>query len=174
MSELQQAAEELGLGLAADDEGKSRAIRTVAVVGFGTMGQGIAQTVATKGMNVIVIERTENSLDRGMKGLADSIDHEIERWGMTNSDKRAIFARLEGTVNLQRIKDGDLVIEAIPEDLAAKQALFKQMGAICDPLVIFISNTSSLSITEIAEGTNREDKIIGMHFLNPVPKIPVV
>lgn len=174
MAELQQTVEELGLGMAAVDEGKSRAIRTVAVVGFGTMGQGIAQTVATKGMNVIVIEKNESALDRGMKGLADSIDREIERWGMTNSDKRAIFSRLEGTINLARIKDGDMVIEAIPEDLQEKQALFKQMAAVCDPSVIFISNTSSLSITEIAEGTNREDKVIGMHFLNPVPKIPVV
>ncbi len=174
MAELQEAAEELGLGLAAEEAGKGRGIRTVAVVGFGTMGQGIAQTISSKGMNVIVIEKTENALDRGMKGLADSIDREIERWGMTNSDKRAIFSRLEGTVNLHRIKDGDIVIEAIPEDLDAKQALFNQMGTICDASVIFISNTSSLSITEIAEGTNREDKIIGMHFLNPVPKIPVV
>ena len=174
MADSHQTTNELGINISAAEDGTDQSIRKVAVVGFGTMGQGIAQTVSSKGLDVIVIERSEEGLEKGMEGLAASIDREIERWGMTNSDKRAIFSRLEGTDDLTRIKEGDVVIEAIRERLEDKQKLFKTMDEICEPGVIFISNTSSLSITEIAEGTDRQDKIIGMHFLNPVPQIPVV
>lgn len=174
MADSHQTANELGIKISAAETGIDQSIRKVAVVGFGTMGQGIAQTVSSKGLDVLVIEKSEESLERGMEGLAASIDREIERWGMTNSDKRAIFSRLEGTDDLGRIKEGDIVIEAIRERLDDKQKLFKSMDEICETEVIFISNTSSLSITEIAEGTDRQDKIIGMHFLNPVPQIPVV
>jgi 3-hydroxybutyryl-CoA dehydrogenase len=103
-----------------------------------------------------------------------ALDKEIEKWGITESEKRAILSRISGTENLGEIENVDIVIEAIVEDIDAKKELFKKIDKICPPKTIFITNTSTLSISETAKVTKREDKIIGMHFLTPVPKIPVV
>lgn len=149
-------------------------IRNVAVIGFGTMGEGIAQTISEKGLNVKIIENTSENLEQGMRSLNASMDREIAKWGMTESDKRAILSRIAGSLDLHDVEDADLVIEAITEDLEKKQKLFKDLDAISGPEVVLITNTSSLSITEIAAVTDRPERIIGMHFLNPVPKIPVV
>jgi 3-hydroxybutyryl-CoA dehydrogenase len=149
-------------------------IKNVVVVGAGTMGQGIARTIAAKGINVLVIEKDEESMKIAQKGINDSIDLEISRWTMTQSEKKSILSRLAFSTNLKDAKIADIVIEAITENMDAKKNLFKQLDEICPKETIFITNTSTLSITEMATGTNREDRIIGMHFLNPVPKIPLV
>ncbi len=150
------------------------AIKRVVIIGAGTMGQGISQLVASKGMEVLLIERTDSQAKNGLKGLEENIDLEIARWTMTESEKRAILGRVQISSKLEDAVYGDLVIEAISENLLAKQQLLEKLDKICDPDTIFITNTSALSITEIASSTKRQEKIIGMHFLNPVPKIPLV
>ncbi|HHJ52483.1 MAG TPA: 3-hydroxybutyryl-CoA dehydrogenase [Caldithrix abyssi] len=150
------------------------AIKVVAVFGAGTMGQGISQLVASKGMEVLLIERDEEKARQGLVELEKSIDEEIARWTMTESEKRAILSRIKISSKVEDAVHGDLVIEAITENLEAKQNLLRKIDTICEPETIFITNTSALSITEIASATNRQDKVIGMHFLNPVPKIPLV
>ncbi len=150
------------------------AIKVVAVFGAGTMGQGISQLVASKGMEVVLIERDKELAKQGYRELEKSIDEEIARWTMTESEKRAILSRIKISNKVEDAVHGDLVIEAITENLEAKQNLLRKIDTICDLDTIFITNTSALSITEIASATNRQDKVIGMHFLNPVPKIPLV
>jgi 3-hydroxybutyryl-CoA dehydrogenase len=149
-------------------------IKRVAVLGAGTMGQGISQLIASKGMDVILIERTERSAEVAQETMAATMDAEIARWTMTDSEKKAILSRTTFTNNVESATYGDLVIEAVTENLVIKQNLMQKIDSICDKDTIFITNTSALSITEIAAVTNRQEKIIGMHFLNPVPKIPVV
>jgi len=146
----------------------------IAIIGAGTMGQGIAQAAAAKGIEVVLVEKDRPSLKRAMTNLNDTLDREIERWAMTESDKRAILARIEGTTNLEEVEKCDLIISAISEDLNAKKELFSRLDTICPPETIYITNTSTLSVTELANTTQREDKFIGLHFLNPVPKVPLV
>ena len=150
------------------------AIKKVVVIGAGIMGRGISQLIASKGIDVILIERNEEGARLGKKKLEESLDAEIDRWTMTESEKKAILSRTTVTSDIEGAVYGDLVIEAITENLVAKQNLLKKIDQICDKDTIFVTNTSALSITQIAEMTARTDKIIGMHFLNPVPKIPLV
>ncbi|NOX90136.1 MAG: 3-hydroxybutyryl-CoA dehydrogenase [Calditrichaeota bacterium] len=149
-------------------------VKRVVVFGAGTMGRGISQLVASKGMEVILIERDENLAKTGMKLLEQNIDEEIARWTLTKSEKRAILSRIKASANVNDAIYGDVVIEAISENLEAKKELMRKIDSICDPKTIFITNTSALSITEIASATKRQERVIGMHFLNPVPKIPLV
>jgi len=150
------------------------AIKTVAVFGAGVMGRGISQIIASKGMEVILIEKDEKQAKFCFAELEKSIDEEIARWTMTESEKRAIMSRIKISSNYDDAIYGDIVIEAIHENLESKKSILAKLDKICDPETIIITNTSALSITEIASETNRQDKIIGMHFLNPVPKIPLV
>jgi 3-hydroxybutyryl-CoA dehydrogenase len=150
------------------------AIKTVAVFGAGVMGRGISQIIASKGMEVILIEKDEKQAKFCFAELEKSIDEEIARWTMTESEKRAIMSRIKISSNYDDAIYGDIVIEAIHENLESKKTLLAKLDKICEPDTIIITNTSALSITEIASETNRQDKIIGMHFLNPVPKIPLV
>ena len=150
------------------------AIKTVAVFGAGVMGRGISQIIASKGMEVILIEKDEKQAKFCFAELEKSIDEEIARWTMTESEKRAIMSRIKISSNYDDAIYGDIVIEAIHENLESKKSLLTKLDKICEPDTIIITNTSALSITEIASETNRQDKIIGMHFLNPVPKIPLV
>ncbi len=149
-------------------------IKKVVVFGAGTMGRGISQIIASKGMDVILIERRKETAELGRQKLAEAMDAEIARWTMTESEKKAILSRTTVTHKIENAVYGDLVIEAIQENLQAKQNLLKKVDEICDPDTIFITNTAALSITEIAAVTGRQEKVIGMHFLNPVPKIPLV
>ena len=149
-------------------------LKKVAIIGAGTMGQGISQLVAAKGLDVILIEKDKANAQRGLEGIIRSIDKEIARWTMTASEKKNILNRIVTSWKLEDAALGDLVIESVPENLELKKNLFRKLDQICHKDTIFITNTSTLSITEIASVTGREDKIIGMHFLNPVPKIPVV
>jgi 3-hydroxybutyryl-CoA dehydrogenase len=149
-------------------------LKKVVVFGAGTMGRGISQLIASKGMDVVLIERNEKSAQEGIQELEKTIDAEIARWTMTESEKRAILSRVVISYKVEDAIYGDVVIEAIQENLEAKRNLLRKIDEICEPDTIIITNTSALSITEIASVTNRQDKIIGMHFLNPVPKIPLV
>jgi len=155
-------------------EVEGEAIMDVAVVGGGTMGRGIAHALAAKGINVILIEKNEEAAKRSREQLEEDLDHEIQRWALTESDKRAILARIQMSTDLDELERYDVVIEAITENLQAKQDLFRRLDEVCPPETIFVTNTSTLSITEIAAATRREDRVIGMHFLNPVPKVPLV
>jgi 3-hydroxybutyryl-CoA dehydrogenase len=167
---IETLSQEEGLSL----EEADRAIKKVAVIGAGTMGQGICQLVASKGLDVIMIEKDKASAQRSLDGITRSIDREIARWTMTASEKKLILSRVTPSWKLEEASMGDLVIESVGENMDLKTELFTQLEKICDADTIFITNASTLSITEIASCTQREEKFIGMHFLNPVPKIPVV
>lgn len=158
--------------LGGDNQGDT--FNRVAVFGAGVMGKGICQLVASKGMEVLLIERNDRVAKQALLELENTIDQEIARWTMTESEKRAILGRIQISSSPQDAVYGDLVIESISEKLLLKQQLLEKIDKICDPDTIFITNTSALSITEVANATQRQDKVIGMHFLNPVPKIPLV
>jgi len=146
----------------------------VAVIGAGVMGQGISQTIASTGTEVQLFDIDEKHLAASIKALSDEMDREIERWGMTSSEKKAILSRVKTTSNLGDARDFPLVIESIPEDLDLKKSLLSNLDKVCPRETVLVTNTSTLSITEIAAATSRPDKVIGLHFLNPVPKIPLV
>lgn len=149
-------------------------INSVAIIGAGVMGQGIGQTIAASGMEVTIIEKTNEKLEWAKSQLSENIDREIKRWAMTNSEKKAIFSRITWDIDITKIKDCDLVIEAVDEDFDLKVKIFKEMDKHAKKDAIFVSNTSTLSLTKISETTSRPDRVIGMHFLNPVPKVPLV
>lgn len=150
------------------------AINSVAIIGAGIMGQGIAQTIAASGIDVLVIEKDQEHLETGKSRLSEDIDREIKRWAITSSEKKAIFSRIKWSLNLSDAADCELIIEAVDENMELKKTIFKQLDKIAKMETIFASNTSTLSLTKIAEVSKRPDKIIGMHFLNPVPKVPLV
>lgn len=149
-------------------------INNVAIIGAGIMGQGIAQTVAGMGLEVTIVELDSNKLDHAKSQLAENIDREIKRWAMTKSDKKAIFSRIKWETEPKSVKDCEIIIEAVQEDYDLKVRIFKYLDEIANPDAIFVSNTSTLSLTNISETISRPSKLIGMHFLNPVPKIPMV
>ena len=159
-------------GLAIDE--RDHSFKKVAVIGAGTMGRGISQLVASKGLDVILIEKDQELAERALESITVTIDKEIARWTMTAGEKKSILARIALSWELKDAVMGDVVIEAIPENLSLKQDLFKKLDAICKEGTILVTNTSTLSITEIASVISNESRIIGMHFLNPVPKIPLV
>ncbi|CUU05000.1 3-hydroxybutyryl-CoA dehydrogenase [Candidatus Kryptobacter tengchongensis] len=154
--------------------GDLQRIKNVAIIGVGVMGRGIAQAIAQAGFDVIAVEKDDESLNNAKEKLEEALDYEIQRWAMTKSEKKSILSRIEWTTNIEDVKECELVIEAVDEDFDLKKAIFKRLDEICPPHTIFVSNTSTLSLTKISEATKRPDKIIGMHFLNPVPKVPLV
>ena len=156
------------------EEVDTDSINEIAIIGAGVMGQGIAQTISAAGLDVIIIEKDEKHLKASKTMLSDLMDREIKRWGMTKSEKKAILSRIGWDITLDKIGDRDLIIEAVDEDYDLKVKIFSQLDKKAKKDCIFVSNTSTLSLTKIAETTSRPDKMIGLHFLNPVPKIPVV
>jgi 3-hydroxybutyryl-CoA dehydrogenase len=170
--EQTDSLESLGLTQAVDDD--DGVFNTIAVVGGGTMGKGLAQTISQTGIEAILIEKNGTSLKRALDELSDQLDAEIDRWGMTESEKRAILARVIGTTDIRDAAEARLVIEAIDENLSNKMTIMSKLDAICPDETILVTNTGSLSVTEIGSATMREDRVLGMHFLNPVPKIPLV
>jgi 3-hydroxybutyryl-CoA dehydrogenase len=149
-------------------------INNVAIIGSGVMGQGIAHTIAAAGLEVMVIEKDLEHLEKSKQDLTESIDREIKRWALTQSEKKSILSRINWKYTLETINEYDLIIEAVDEDFRLKQLIFSELDSLANKDAIFVSNTSTLSLTKIAETTSRPDKIIGMHFLHPVPKIPMV
>ncbi len=147
---------------------------TVGVIGLGVMGQGIVETIAGSGIEVIGVEKNDVTLKAGLDGLNHAMDLEIKRWGKTASEKRAVLSRVRGTTAITDLKDVDIVIEAVDEDFELKRDLIDQFYAIGKSKAVYISNTASLSLTKLAEHAKHPDQIIGMHFLNPVPVVPLV
>ena len=146
----------------------------ILVIGAGVMGQGLAEAIAAAGHEVTLVDRTTKLAEHGIKCIAEAIDREIGRWGMTKADKRAILARIYPSSDVTLAEDAEVVLEAIPENLAAKQDLFRELDRLCRPDALLVTNTSTLSISEIAAATRRPEKIIGMHFLTPVTRVPLV
>ncbi len=146
----------------------------IVIVGAGVMGQGIAESIASTGTDVILLDRTARLAEKGKAGIGESIDREIDKWGLTKSDKKAILSRIILSTDLQVVKMADMIFECVPEKFRIKAEMFQKLDDLCPEETIFVTNTSTLSITELASHTNRPERFIGMHFLHPVPKIPVV
>lgn len=138
------------------------------------MGQGLAEAVSTVGHEVTLIDKTAKISEKAIKTIGENLNREINRWGLTASDKKAILARIYPSSDLSDADEAEIILEAIPEDLAKKRTLFEKLDQICSPETMFITNTSTVSISEIAALTQIPERVIGMHFLNPVSKIPVV
>lgn len=148
--------------------------KKVGVVGAGQMGSGIAQVVAHKGIPVLMVDQVDVSLERGMQAISKSCDRLVKKEKMSGGERESLLGRIETTREMDRFKECDLLIEAITENKAIKLDMFKKLDEICSPSTILCSNTSSLSITEIASVTQRPDKVVGMHFMNPVPLMILV
>jgi 3-hydroxybutyryl-CoA dehydrogenase len=146
----------------------------IMVIGAGAMGQGLSEAIAAAGHDVTLVDKTTKQVERGMRGIDEAMDREIGRWGLTQADKKAIRSRIHPTSDLSQAEDAEIVLEAIPEDLEKKRDLFEKLDRICPDGTLLITNTGTLSISEIAQATERPEKIIGMHFLNPVTRIPLV
>lgn len=149
-------------------------IKKVGVIGAGTMGQGIAEMLAFKGLDVFLIECSQERLDYGNEMIRLSLDKQIEKWALTQSEKKSILNRINLSLDYNVLTECELVIESITEDLDSKKRVFEQIDRICNPAVILASNTSSLSLTELASGTIYPERVIGMHFIYPVSKIDLV
>jgi len=146
----------------------------IMVLGAGTMGVGIVQTAAQAGFDVIVRDIRQEYVDKGIAGIDKLLNKNVEKGKLSSEDKGAIMGRISGTVDIAAAADCDLVIEAALEVMEIKKIIFKELDDLCKPSCIFASNTSALSITEIAAATGRADKVIGMHFFNPVPAMKLV
>ncbi|MDQ6905985.1 MAG: 3-hydroxybutyryl-CoA dehydrogenase [Chloroflexota bacterium] len=149
-------------------------IRRIAVIGAGAMGAGIAQTVAAAGLDVTMIDVDDAAVSRGVRTIAGSLDRIVRKGSLTAADAEAVQARVMGTTEFERAAGADMVIEAAFENEAVKRDIFARLDAICPPGTILASNTSSISITVLAATTKRPEKVIGMHFFNPVPVMGLV
>lgn len=149
-------------------------MKKIGVLGTGTMGAGIIQVLAQNGYEVVLRARRETSVEKGIATVNKNLDKLVAKEKITAEAKEEIMGRIHGSTDIAIVKDADLIIEAATEDMEAKKALFKELDELCKPETIIATNTSALSITEIAAATNRPDKIIGMHFFNPVPAMKLV
>ncbi|BBO21132.1 MAG: 3-hydroxybutyryl-CoA dehydrogenase [Rhodocyclaceae bacterium] len=150
------------------------AFRKIGVVGAGTMGNGIAQAFAQAGFEVVMSDVAQAALDRAMKTIAGSYDRLIKKEKMTAEQKAAALGRIQTATELAALKDSDLVIEAATENLELKLKIFRQLDTLAGADTVIASNTSSISITKLAAATQRPDRVIGMHFFNPVPLMALV
>jgi 3-hydroxybutyryl-CoA dehydrogenase len=146
----------------------SEAIETIAVIGAGTMGHGIAQVAAAAGFRVLLNDVDRDSLARGVSAIESNLAKGIQRGKLTEEERDRTLQQIHGTTNLQSCATSDLIVEAAPEKLELKKEVLRQLESASDHPFIFASNTSSLSITEIASSSKRPDAVIGMHFFNPV------
>ncbi|SDL21347.1 3-hydroxybutyryl-CoA dehydrogenase [Romboutsia lituseburensis] len=146
----------------------------VMVIGSGTMGSGIAEVFISNGHEVILRDISEDIVDKGVKLITKNLDRKVSKEKIKEEDKVQILSRLEKTIDLEKAKDCDLVIEAIVENIQIKKQLFKDLDDICKKETILATNTSSLSITDLSVSTNRPDKVIGMHFFNPAPVMKLI
>ena len=150
-------------------------MKNIAVIGAGTMGNGIAHTFAQSGFNVKLIDLSEKSLDKGMATIASNLDRMVAKGSITEDDKHKTISNIVTYTDLQDgVVNCDLVVEAATENVNLKLQIFKDLNDYCDPKTILATNTSSISITQIAAVTSRQDKVIGMHFMNPVPIMKLV
>ena len=150
------------------------AIQRVGVIGAGTMGNGIAHVFARRGFNVILCDLEQRFLDRGLDTIAKNLDREVAKNKITASDKASTLGRITPVIERSKLADCDLVLEAATEKFDIKAEIFRDLDRVMKPEVILASNTSSISITKIGALTARADKVIGMHFFNPVPVMKLV
>jgi 3-hydroxybutyryl-CoA dehydrogenase len=150
------------------------AIETIGVVGAGQMGNGIAHVAAETGMQVVMHDLRQELVDRGRAAMDRNLQRGVDKGRLTADEKGTILARVRATTRLEQLADCDLVIEAIVEDFAVKRQLFAELDRICRAGIVLASNTSSISITRIAGCTERAERVIGMHFMNPVPVMKLV
>ncbi|MEM8884472.1 MAG: 3-hydroxybutyryl-CoA dehydrogenase [Planctomycetota bacterium] len=144
------------------------------VVGTGTMGNGIAQVFATHGHDVVMIDLDDGALARARASISKSLDRLVKKEKISAEEKDAILGRLKGSTSMDELAGAELVVEAVSERLDVKRAVFKELDEKVNDLAILASNTSSIWITEIAAATKRPEKVIGMHFMNPVPMMKLV
>ena len=147
---------------------------TIGVIGAGTMGNGIAQTAANAGFSVIMCDVTSEFVERGLANISKSLDRFVKKETMTEEQKSDVLGRIDTTTQLEELKDCTLIVEAATENFDIKKTIFQKLDSFCGPETIFSSNTSSISITKIAATTSRPEKVIGMHFFNPVPLMKLV
>ncbi len=147
-------------------------VHTVAVVGGGTMGNGVAQVCAMNGFNVTLIEVDQSRADKAVAAIGTSMDRVVKK--DPKIDKTAVMERISTSIDLKGAQSAQLVVEAVTEQLPVKLDLFRRLDVICPPHTILASNTSSLPITQLAGVTKRADKVIGMHFMNPVPVMKLI
>lgn len=150
------------------------AIKTIGIVGAGQMGSGIAQVAATSHFHVIMTDISEALVERGKSNISTSLDRMVQKEKIVPSQKRGIMDRIEGTTDMGKMKEADIIIEAATENEGLKLSIFKELDGICRKGIILSSNTSSVSITKIASATKRPEKVMGMHFMNPVPVMELV
>ena len=149
-------------------------MKRIAVIGAGQMGNGITQVAASAGYEVLMVDIKQEFVDRGMATIQKSLSKLVSKERMSQSDADETLARITTTTNRNDCADVDLVVEAVPEILDLKTSIFSELDEICKPECILASNTSSISISTIANATSRPDKVIGMHFMNPVPIMKLV
>ncbi|MEJ7623075.1 MAG: 3-hydroxybutyryl-CoA dehydrogenase [Pyrinomonadaceae bacterium] len=147
---------------------------TIGVIGAGTMGNGIAQTAANSGFDVIICDVSAEAVERGVGNISKSLDRFVKKETLTEADKAAVLGRIRQTTKLEDLAHCSLIVEAATENFEVKKQIFETLDAACPPETILSSNTSSISITKIAGTTKRPDKVIGMHFFNPVPLMKLV
>ena len=150
------------------------AVSTVGVVGAGQMGSGIAQVTAQAGVRILMNDVSQDMCKRGLEAVGRNLDRMVQRGRFKPEERDRVIARIETTTNLEDLACADFVIEAVVENEDAKIGLFQKLDQLCPPEVIFASNTSSISITRMGARTRRADRVIGMHFMNPVPAMRLV
>lgn len=153
---------------------KTEDVKKVGVIGAGTMGSGIAQVVASKGRDVVLLDISDSSLERGTHTIKNSLARLVKKGEISDKDSNSIVARIKPTTRFEDLATVDLVIEAIFEDMNLKKETYKKLDSSTHPDVILATNTSSLPIIQIAVSTKRPDKVVGMHFFNPVPVMRLV
>ncbi|MEQ2128624.1 3-hydroxybutyryl-CoA dehydrogenase [Caldanaerobacter subterraneus KAk] len=149
-------------------------MQKIFVVGAGTMGSGIAQVFAENGFEVVVRDIDMKFVERGLGVIESNLKRNVEKGKITEEKKNEVLSRIRGTVDIEEAKEADFVIEAAVENMEIKKEIFRELDNVCRKEVILATNTSSLSITEIASSTQRPEKVIGMHFFNPVPVMKLV
>lgn len=149
-------------------------IRTIGVVGAGQMGSGIAQVAASSGLSVVMSDIKEAFVEKGISAIEKSLSRMVKKEKISQEDQKAVLGRIDGTTSIKNMAKVDFVVEAATEEIALKQQIFRDLDECCEEGVILSSNTSSLSITKIASATKRPEKVIGMHFMNPVPVMKLV
>ena len=146
----------------------------IGIIGAGTMGNGIAQTAAADGFDVILCDISQDYVDRGFQNIVKSLDRFVKKETMTEEQKQQVLGRVKTTTNIEDLEDCTLIVEAATENFEVKKQIFQKLDEITSEETILASNTSSISITKIAAVTSRPEKVIGMHFMNPVPLMKLV
>ncbi|CAH0118796.1 MULTISPECIES: 3-hydroxyacyl-CoA dehydrogenase family protein [unclassified Paenibacillus] len=148
--------------------------KKIGVIGGGTMGQGIAEMLAVKGLDVLLVEQTRDKLDHAYQMIETSLDKQLEKWAITLAEKKLILSRIHKVDHFAELGSCDMVIESISEDLEAKKRVFAELDTVCPSHIILASNTSTLSLTELASSTKYPERVIGIHFIYPVSKVDLV